>query len=61
MLKFRCKRRVDNSIMSRNKLAYIILLTKFLRRMMETEKRIFLIHLWNVENEIFEQLHYTET
>lgn len=60
MSKFQRKRTVDNSIMSGNKLAYIILLTKFPRRMMEREKTYFLIDLWNVENEIFEQLEYTE-
>lgn len=61
MSNFQCKLSVDNSIMSGNKLAYIILLTKFPRRMMETEKAYFLIDLRNVENEIFEQLEYTKT
>lgn len=41
MSKLQCKRTIDNSIMSENKLAYIILLTKFPRRMMETEKAYF--------------------
>lgn len=53
MSKFQCKRSVDNSIMSRNKLAYIILLTKFARRMMVTEKAYFFNRLmergkWNL-------------
>lgn len=47
--------------MSGNKLAYIILLTNFPRRMVETEKAYFLMDLWNVENEIFEQSEYTKT
>lgn len=62
MSKFQCKRSVDNSIMSRNKLAYIILLTKYRRRMMVREKAyFFLIDLWNVENEIIEKSKYTKT